>query len=962
MKTESTFKLVITMLAFSLSTFYNLIQAQSDSISGEYKQVNITYSFYVGGSVRVDAWAYKNWTITQNVNEIEINGYSGTINNDNNFQVSGVLVGESGGLQNYNGNYDPNLKKISGTFTGTVARIGADSKKYIDEIFNGAFSGTKSTSINSNFSGTPVSGIAPLTVQFTDQSTGNITSRLWDFGDGQTNTSVNPSHTYQNVGTYTVKLTAKGPEGSNTKTRTNYINVSSSSTLVANFSGTPTSGIVPLTIHFTDQSTGNITSRLWDFGDGSTSTLQNPSHTYTTVEIFTVSLTVTGNAESDIETKSAYINVLPSGGRPNLVINSGLESSTGWTIYDMGGNDKSIAEFNYIENVPSKGEGGCLRLHGNSKYTHFLIWQKITLTGGETYEFNAAFKDLTGGNLNNFWSEVYISQEAPVEGQAWGPLNGTLSDQLVGFDSWSGCGNNIDGTYEDDGCSPGKGSYYTAPGAGPVIVYLGIKTGVSGESAISYDIAIDEVCLWGKTSGAAPVADFEADKINIFVNDIINFADLSSGIITDWSWDFGDGSTSTEENPSHIYTAAGNYTVSLTVTGDDGTDTETKTDYIYARDFAGVTFPINNLIYGAVGNSADFMCTCTIAADADSVYLQFDIEDDIIVSAGNNWQVDNIEIYFDMDNSKNISWPRVHNWIANDPIFDLNDYQLRLVPGLDFAAINSIRPNGQSIDNGYRQVYQSTGTGYVFILNIAWDALLEGYTPNTGSKIGFDIDASDCDQPSAVNDANRNQLTLSSPFLQIYNDPSLWAELEFTSEGVFRLNPDNEPPTDPTGLSATVNGKNVVLRWDPSTDNRAVMSYKVLKDDNEIADVLAMEADNNYFLTDLDIGSYTFSIKAVDNFGNLSGKASASTIVNGIDDYISINQPTIFPNPASNELNVINVKTETVINIYSAMGQLVISRTIAGHCIIDITSLRNGMYILQWSNSDETSTIKLIKQ
>ena len=75
------------------------------------------------------------------------------------------------------------------------------------------------------FSATPISGPAPLTVQFTDQSSGDITSRSWDFGDGTTSIATSPSHTYQNEGTYTVKLTVIGPGRSNTKTRSDYITV-----------------------------------------------------------------------------------------------------------------------------------------------------------------------------------------------------------------------------------------------------------------------------------------------------------------------------------------------------------------------------------------------------------------------------------------------------------------------------------------------------------------------------------------------------------------------------------------------------------------------------------------------------------------------------------------------------------------------------------------------------------------
>ena len=74
-----------------------------------------------------------------------------------------------------------------------------------------------------SFVGNPVSGNAPLTVAFTDLSTNAPSSWAWNFGDSQTDTTKNPSHTYNTPGTYTVSLTATNDGGSNTFTRTNYI-------------------------------------------------------------------------------------------------------------------------------------------------------------------------------------------------------------------------------------------------------------------------------------------------------------------------------------------------------------------------------------------------------------------------------------------------------------------------------------------------------------------------------------------------------------------------------------------------------------------------------------------------------------------------------------------------------------------------------------------------------------------
>ena len=80
----------------------------------------------------------------------------------------------------------------------------------------------------------------------------------------------------------------------------------------ANFTANKTEGTCPLTVQFTDQSTGKITSWFWDFGDGETSTEQNPTHTYNSTGYFTVSLTVTGPGGSDTETKENYIHVTES--------------------------------------------------------------------------------------------------------------------------------------------------------------------------------------------------------------------------------------------------------------------------------------------------------------------------------------------------------------------------------------------------------------------------------------------------------------------------------------------------------------------------------------------------------------------------------------------------------------------------------------------------------------------------
>ncbi len=158
-----------------------------------------------------------------------------------------------------------------------------------------------------DFSGTPLTGTAPLSVDFTDLSSAAPTSWSWDFGDAATDSVQNPSHTYTSAGTYTVALTADNGCGPDALTKTAYVTVNPPPAPVADFSGTPTSGCTPLLVDFTDASSGDITNWDWDFGDGGTSTAQNPSHAFTSAADHDVSLTVTGPGGSDVKSQAGYV-------------------------------------------------------------------------------------------------------------------------------------------------------------------------------------------------------------------------------------------------------------------------------------------------------------------------------------------------------------------------------------------------------------------------------------------------------------------------------------------------------------------------------------------------------------------------------------------------------------------------------------------------------------------------------
>lgn len=149
------------------------------------------------------------------------------------------------------------------------------------------------------FDFSPETGYPPLSVQFMDNSTGEIINHQWNFGDGYIVSAINTSHTYQNAGTYTVTKTVFGPGGYDSESKT--IVVMQYPAPVADFDMTPTEGNVPLTVSFQDKSQGIIDAYIWQFSDGGQSTERHPTHTFNTSGDYRVYLTVIGPGGEDTE-------------------------------------------------------------------------------------------------------------------------------------------------------------------------------------------------------------------------------------------------------------------------------------------------------------------------------------------------------------------------------------------------------------------------------------------------------------------------------------------------------------------------------------------------------------------------------------------------------------------------------------------------------------------------------------
>jgi PKD repeat protein len=321
----------------------------------------------------------------------------------------------------------------------------------------------------------PRQGTAPLSVIFLDISRGSPTSREWDFGDGATSTDLFPIHTYSKPGKYTVKLTVSNSGGSDTMVREDFITVRGENPPNAQFIAYPQHGTAPLTVLFLDLSRGSPTSRVWDFGDGNTSSELFPIHTYDKPGTYAVKLTVSNSGGSDTMVREDFITAR-------------------------------------AENPPTA--------------------QFIAFPQQGTAPLSVLFLDISSGS---------------VASREWDFGDGSTSSDLFPIH-----------TYD----KPGK---YT------------VKIMVSNSGGSNTMVREDFITV---TAGSPPQARFAAYPWEGTAPLAVTFLDLSLGYPSSRQWDFGDGATSTDENPVHTYAEPGKYTVTLTVVNDAGTDTLVQENFI----------------------------------------------------------------------------------------------------------------------------------------------------------------------------------------------------------------------------------------------------------------------------------------------------------------------------------------------------------------------------------------------
>jgi PKD repeat protein len=480
----------------------------------------------------------------------------------------------------------------------------------------------------SNLGGTTMTGTATVNgTVFTLASGSPFTVP----GFGSTNVVINFRPPTANAFTTNVFFASNGGN------RTNAVSGTGAIVPVASFSGTPTNGVVPLTVTFTDSSTGTITNRFWNFGDGATTntTATNVVHQYPAAGTNTVMLIVRGPVGASTNTRTGYIivtNVPPilqvSPSSQNLgSVTVGQTNSATFSVINAGG-------------LPLSGTasvGSPFAVSAGSPYN---------VNPGETGTVSVSFIPTAAGLVTS--NVVFVSNGGnstnAVSGTGLTPAQlsvapaslsfGTIATGTTAQASFTVTnlgGSTLSGTATSSGgpFAVAGGSPFTVAGFGSTNVLVSFQPTSEGGFTNSILFASNGGNSTNAVAGSGaiiPNASFTGTPTNGLAPLAVTFTDVSTGTITNRFWNFGDGATTntTSTNVLHSYLSAGTNTVTLIVRGPVGASTNIRSAYIIAtnippilqvspasRDFGSVTIGQTNTLPFQVFNAGQLTLTGT---------------------------------------------------------------------------------------------------------------------------------------------------------------------------------------------------------------------------------------------------------------------------------------------------------------------------------------------------------------
>ena len=429
--------------------------------------------------------------------------------------------------------------------------------------------------------------ISDLEVQFTDTSKGDITERLWDFGhDGAISIEPSPLHEFPSHGTYAVRLTVTCTDG-NTDTAKQIVILP-----IPPCQAAFEYDVSNLEVQFTDMSSGNITERMWDFGhDGAISIEPSPLHEFPNYGTYTVRLTVTC-ADGKTDTYEQDVEIPPPGvgiiGRVFSAADNQLlkhlytgENISALVQLRQAGEvlqevETSVDDGSYILERAVRGQQYQIRAFSHSYFPASLdditaptqdviiYLQPLPPFPNPTMNYSHASGEATLDGVLVERGDVILAIDATgMPGGAVEPMGVPVTYDMIGNSGkylillWGDDARTKD---KDEGFREGdkitfvlnNQYFYTPPDLEwvPNREFDDVSLSFSREQYLRADFTFQD-------EGALTV----------------QFTDTSTGAPEGpkyWLWDFGDGNSSMEQSPSHIYAEAGNYTVTLTVANDSG--------------------------------------------------------------------------------------------------------------------------------------------------------------------------------------------------------------------------------------------------------------------------------------------------------------------------------------------------------------------------------------------------------
>ncbi len=474
---------------------------------------------------------------------------------------------------------------------------------------------------------------------FTNGSLGS-TTYSWDFGDGATGSAANPTHNFTQPGTYIVELIAASAYGCADTVQQSIV---ADSIPTASF--TSTTACFGNTTPFTSTSSGSVITWTWNFGDGSIgSTLANPSHLFPSFGTYNVSLQVTniyGCTHSVIQ--ALTVNPTPVAAFSNSIVCEGVntiftDQSTNnpqaWS-WDFGDGSALSAQQNpthtylagtYTATLIASGIGNCADTLSKTiivnpvpiaGFTFANVCKNDTMffastasgaPNSYTWTFGDGFSNNTGlTNVTHPYSVAGNYTVSLIAGYSATGCADTISQVVTVyprttplFTTNSPCLHNSVIFVENSGGSPmqwqwdfGDGSPFSSSqnpahsygNSGTYTVTLTTQNNFGCTDSLKVNVTVNPL----------PIAIFKSDTVCL--NTATSFTDMSTAAAA-WNWDYGDGSpTGITSSPTHIYPAAGTYTVLLQVTNSFGC-TDTVSHAVIVRPNPAANFSANATCLG----------------------------------------------------------------------------------------------------------------------------------------------------------------------------------------------------------------------------------------------------------------------------------------------------------------------------------------------------------------------------